>query len=233
MLDLKKIREQFPILKEQVNGKPLVYFDNAATSQKPLSVINAITNYYSSMNANIHRGIHSLAETATVAFEETRKSCQQFINANSTDEIIFTRGTTEAINLVASSFGEVLLEGDEVIISTMEHHSNIVPWQMLCQKTGATLKVVPISDEGEFLFDEYKQLLSKRTKIVAITYASNALGTINPIEDIIDQAHQVGAKVLIDAAQAASHLPIDVQSQDIDFLAVSGHKMYGLSLIHI
>lgn len=227
MLDLKKIREQFPILNEQVNGKPLVYFDNAATSQKPLSVINAITSYYTTMNANIHRGIHSLAEAATVAFEDTRKSCQEFINAKTTDEIIFTRGTTEAINLVASSFGESLVKGDEVIISTMEHHSNIVPWQMVCQKVGAVLKVVPISDEGEFLFDEYKQLLSDRTKLVAVTYASNALGTINPIEEIIKEAHQVGAKVLIDAAQAASHLPIDVQKQDIDFLAVSGHKMYG------
>ena len=227
MLDINKIREQFPILKEQVNGKPLVYFDNAATNQKPLTVINAITNYYSTMNANIHRGIHTLAENATIAFEATRTSCKEFINADSTDEIIFTRGTTEAINLVATSFGATLVEGDEVIISTMEHHSNIVPWQMLCQKSGAKLKVVPISEEGEFLFDEYIKMLSDRTKIVAVTYASNALGTINPIEEIIREAHQVGAKVLIDAAQAASHLLIDVQKQDIDFLAISAHKMYG------
>ena len=227
MLDINKIREQFPILKEQVNGKPLVYFDNAATNQKPLAVINAITNYYSTMNANIHRGIHTLAENATIAFEATRTSCKEFINADSTDEIIFTRGTTEAINLVATSFGATLVEGDEVIISTMEHHSNIVPWQMLCQKSGAKLKVVPISEEGEFLFDEYIKLLSDRTKIVAVTYASNALGTINPIDEIIREAHQVGAKVLIDAAQAASHLLIDVQKQDIDFLAISAHKMYG------
>jgi cysteine desulfurase/selenocysteine lyase len=227
LLDINKIREQFPILKQKVNGKPLVYFDNAATTQKPLVVINAITDYYSTMNANIHRGIHTLAENATVAFEATRKSCQEFINAETADEIIFTRGTTDSINLVASSFGDTLVEGDEIIISTMEHHSNIVPWQMACQKAGAILKVVPISDEGEFLFDEYKSLLSDRTKIVAVTYASNALGTINPVDRIIEEAHQVGAKVLLDAAQAASHLLIDVQKQDIDFLAVSAHKMYG------
>jgi cysteine desulfurase/selenocysteine lyase len=227
LLDIKKIRDQFPILKEQVNGKPLVYFDNAATTQKPFVVIDAITNYYSAMNANIHRGIHSLAETSTIAFEETRKTCQEFINADSSDEIVFTKGTTESINLVASSFGETLVEGDEVIISTMEHHSNIVPWQMACQKKGAVLKVVPISDEGVFLFDEYKKLISDRTKLVAVTYASNALGTINPIEKIIKEAHFVGAKVLIDAAQAASHLLIDVQAQNIDFLTVSAHKMYG------
>jgi cysteine desulfurase/selenocysteine lyase len=227
LLDIKKIREQFPILKEQVNGKPLIYFDNAATNQKPLSVINAITNYYSTMNANIHRGIHTLAETATSAFEDTRKSCQEFINAKITDEIIFTHGITDSINLVAASFGENLIEGDEVIISTMEHHSNIVPWQMACQKSGAVLKVVPISDEGEFLLDEYKKLLSHRTKMVAVTYASNTLGTINPIDEIIEEAHKVGAKVLIDAAQAGSHLFIDVQKQDMDFLAISSHKMYG------
>lgn len=227
MLDINKIREQFPILQEQVNGKPLVYFDNAATNQKPTAVINAITEYYTSMNANIHRGIHTLAERATLAFEETRTAAKDFVNADSTDEIIFTRGTTEAINLVAHSFGEMLESGDEIIISTMEHHSNIVPWQMLCEKSGALLKVIPISDEGEILYEEYKALLSEKTKLVAVTYASNALGTINPIQEIIKDAHEVGAKVLIDGAQAASHLPIDVQDQDIDFLAVSAHKMYG------
>ncbi len=195
--------------------------------KSPLSVIRAVTNYYTTMNANIHRGIHTLAEKATVAFEATRTACQEFINAQTHEEIIFTRGTTEAINLVASSFGETLIAGDEIIISTMEHHSNIVPWQMVCEKSGAVLKVVPITDEGEFVFEEYTKLLSDRTKLVAVTYASNALGTINPIEEIILKAHEVGAKVLIDAAQAASHLPIDVQKQGIDFLAVSAHKMYG------
>ena len=219
MLQIDKIREQFPILNEVINGKPLVYFDNAATNQKPLQVIDAITAYYTSMNANIHRGIHTLAERATLAFEETRTASKEFINAASTDEIIFTRGTTESINLVASSFGQTLVEGDEVIISTMEHHSNIVPWQMICEKSGATLKVVPITDEGEFIVEEYKKLLTNNTKIVAVTYASNALGTINPIEEIITEAHKVGAKVLLDAAQAASHLLIDVQKAGYRFLS--------------
>jgi len=227
-LDIESIRKQFPVLHQHVNGKSLIYFDNAATTQKPLSVIQAINNFYEKDNSNIHRGIHTLAERATSAFEATRKTVQQFINSNESEEIIFAKGTTDGINLVAQTFGKANLNaGDEVIISTMEHHSNIVPWQMICQEKGAILKVIPINDAGELLIDEFEKLLSLKTKIVSVVYVSNALGTINPINDIILKAHAVGAKVLIDAAQAVSHLDIDVQQLDCDFLVFSAHKLYG------
>lgn len=227
-ININKVREQFPILHQEVNGKPLVYFDNAATTQKPQVVIDALSGYYSGYNANIHRGIHHLAEKATSAFEASRKSIQEFLNAPSSDEIIFTYGTTDGINLISNTYGRAFLsEGDEIIISTMEHHSNIVPWQMLCEEKGCVLKVIPISDEGELLMDEYHQMLSEKTKIVSVVYASNALGTINPVKEIIDAAHSVGAVAIIDAAQATSHIKIDVQSLDVDFLCFSAHKLYG------
>ncbi|MTI30906.1 SufS family cysteine desulfurase [Xanthovirga aplysinae] len=227
-LDLKKVRAEFPVLHQEVNGKPLVYLDNAATTQKPNSVINAVSEYYKGYNANIHRGIHTLAEKATAAFEETRKTVKAFLNAAEAEEIIFTKGTTEGINLVASSWGRKFVEaGDEIIISSMEHHSNIVPWQMLCEEKGATLKIIPINEAGEIIFEEYEKLLSEKTKIVSIVYVSNSLGTINPVKEIIERAHKVGAKVLLDGAQASSHLEIDVQSLDCDFFAFSGHKIYG------
>lgn len=227
-LDIHTIRKDFPILNELVSGKKLVYFDNAATTQKPRQVIGAITDYYSAYNANIHRGIHHLAEKATAAFEATRKTVKTFLNAASTEEIIFTYGTTDSINLVANTFGwKFIGEGDEIIISTLEHHSNIVPWQMLCEKTGAILKIIPINEEGELLMDDYKKLLSDRTKLVSVIHVSNALGTINPIKSIIDEAHKVGAKVLIDGAQACSHIDIDVQALDVDFYALSAHKLFG------
>ena len=227
-LDIHTIRKDFPILNELVSGKKLVYFDNAATTQKPRQVIGAITDYYSAYNANIHRGIHHLAEKATAAFEATRKTVKTFLNAASTDEIIFTYGTTDSINLVANTFGwKFIGEGDEIIISTLEHHSNIVPWQMLCEKTGAILKIIPINEEGELLMDDYKKLLTDRTKLVSVIHVSNALGTINPIKSIIDEAHKVGAKVLIDGAQACSHIDIDVQALDVDFYALSAHKLFG------
>ena len=227
MIDINAIREQFPILNEKVNGKPLVYFDNAATTQKPLSVINAITKYYSTMNANIHRGIHSLAESATLAFEDTRKAAQKFVNAASSEEIIFTKGVTEAINLVAFSMEEMLKPGDEVIISELEHHSNIVPWQMVCGRSGATLKVIPVDDEGDLILEEYEKMLSQNTRIVSVNFASNTLGTINPVKEIIKKAHEYEALVLLDGAQAASHLEVDVQDLDVDFFTTSAHKMYG------
>lgn len=227
-ININKVREQFPILHQEVNGKPLVYFDNAATTQKPQVVIDALSGYYSGYNANIHRGIHHLAEKATSAFEASRKSIQEFLNAPSADEIIFTYGTTDGINLISNTYGRAFLsEGDEIIISTMEHHSNIVPWQMLCEEKGCVLKVIPISDDGELLMDEYHQMLSEKTKIVSVVYASNALGTINPVKEIIDAAHSVGAVAIIDAAQATSHIKIDVQSLDVDFLCFSAHKLYG------
>jgi cysteine desulfurase/selenocysteine lyase len=227
-LDLYAIRRQFPVLNREVKGKPLVYLDNAATSQKPQVVIDALVNYYSGYNANIHRGIHTLAEEATAAFEATRNTVQQFIHASSREEIIFTRGTTEGINLVASTWGRQNIKaGDEIIISTMEHHSNIVPWQILCEEKGALLKVIPISEEGELLMDEYEKLLSPATKLVSVGYVSNALGTVNPVKKITDLAHKQGAVVLIDGAQAAVHLDIDVQALDCDFFAFSGHKLYG------
>lgn len=226
--DVQEIRNQFPILSRELKGKPLVYFDNAATSQKPQVVIDALVHYYSNYNANIHRGIHTLAEEATAAYEATRITVQQFINAASHQEIIFTRGTTESINLVAYAWGRANVNtGDEIIISTLEHHSNIVPWQMLAQEKGAILKVVPINENGEFLFEAFEQMLSERTKLVSIVHASNALGVINPVEEIIKAAHKVGALVLVDGAQSSVHLDIDVQALDCDFYAFSAHKLYG------
>ncbi len=228
VFDVAAIRQDFPILNQTIHGKPLVYFDNAATSQKPLPVIQALNEYYRSYNANIHRGIHTLAEKATAQYEATRETVRQFINAAYREEIIFTRGSTEAINLVAATFGRQNVQaGDEVIISTMEHHSNIVPWQMLCEEKGATLKVIPITDEGEIILEEYEKLLSERTKVVALVYVSNSLGTINPVKEVIDLAHKYGAKVLLDGAQATVHLDIDVQALDCDFYVLSSHKMYG------
>ncbi|WP_409021313.1 SufS family cysteine desulfurase [Dyadobacter sp. CY261] len=227
-LNIASIRSDFPILNEVVNGKQLVYFDNAATTQKPRLVLDALSGYYEHYNANIHRGIHHLAEKATSAFEQSRKRLQAFLNAEHSEEIIFTYGTTDGINLVASAYGRKFLkEGDEVIISTMEHHSNIVPWQMLCEEKGCILKVIPINDEGELLMDEYEKLLTEKTKFVSVVHVSNALGTINPIKEIIQKAHAVGAKVLIDGAQASSHIEIDVQDLDCDFYSLSLHKIYG------
>ncbi|MBL7858387.1 MAG: cysteine desulfurase [Cyclobacteriaceae bacterium] len=227
-MDVERIRKEFPILHQQVNGRDLVYFDNAATSQKPAYVIQALTDYYQGYNANIHRGIHTLAERATKAYEATRLTAQQFINAASEQEIIFTRGVTESINLVASSYGRAFLrEGDEIILSGLEHHSNIVPWQMVAAEKKAILKIIPVTDEGELDLDGYKKLLTSKTKIIAVNHASNSLGTINPVKEIIQLAHQLGAVVLIDGAQAGAHLPIDVQKMDCDFYCLSSHKMYG------
>ncbi len=227
-LDVDAIRQQFPLLNREVKGRPLVYFDNAATSQKPQSVIDALINYYTSYNANVHRGIHTLAEEATMAFESTRDAAQQFINAESREQVIFTRGTTEGINLVAYTWGRQNIKaGDEIIISSLEHHSNIVPWQILCEEKGAGLKIIPISDKGELLIDEYRNLLSPKTKLVSVAHASNALGTINPVKQIIEEAHKVGAVVLIDGAQSTVHLDIDVQEMDCDFFVFSSHKLYG------
>lgn len=227
-LDIQKIRRDFPILDQEVNGRPLVYFDNAATNQKPLLVINALTRYYEGYNANIHRGIHHLAEQATAAFEASRRAFQEFLNAKHWQEIIFTYGTTDGINLVAKTYGRhFLTEGDEIIISTLEHHSNIVPWQMLCEEKGCVLKVIPVDDNGDLLLDEYEKLLSERTKFVSCVHVSNALGTVNPVKTIIEKAHEVGAVVLIDGAQASSHLELDVQELDADFYVLSAHKLYG------
>ncbi|HYK77683.1 MAG TPA: aminotransferase class V-fold PLP-dependent enzyme, partial [Daejeonella sp.] len=227
VFEVDTIRQNFPILSRQVNGNPLVYLDNAATSQKPRAVIDALSKYYTLYNANIHRGLHSLAEEATAAYEATRYAVQEFIGAAAVEEIIFTRGTTEGINLVANTWGrQNIRAGDEIIISEMEHHSNIVPWQILCQEKNAVLKVIPITDEGELRMDIYKNLLSDKTKLVSIAHASNALGTINPVKEIIDAAHQTGALVLIDGAQSAVHLDIDVLDLDCDFFAFSGHKIY-------
>lgn len=227
-LDVYAVRKQFPILNRKVKGKPLVYLDSAATSQKPQSVIDALTDYYTGYNANIHRGIHTLAEEATAAFEATRDAVQQFIGAASREEIIFTRGTTEGINLVAYTWGRQNIKaGDEIIISWMEHHSNIVPWQVLCEEKGAILKVIPINDKGELLLDEYEKTITERTKLVSIVHVSNSLGTINPVKDIIATAHKVGAIVVLDGAQSTVHLDIDVQRLDCDFFAFSGHKVYG------
>lgn len=227
MVDIQKIREDFPILHQNINGKPLIYFDNAATSQKPKIVIDAITEYYNTINSNIHRGVHTLSQMATDAYEQSRFKIQQFVNAQHAREIIFTRGTTESINLVANAFSHLLKKGDEVIISHLEHHSNIVPWQMACERTGATLKVIPINEKGELILEIYEQLLTENTKLVAVNHISNSLGTINPIEIIIQKAHAVGAAVLIDGAQATAHLKIDVQSLNCDFYCSSAHKMYG------
>lgn len=227
-LDIYEIRQQFPILNREVKGHPLVYFDNAATTQKPQEVIDALVNYYTGYNANIHRGIHTLAEEATAAFEATRDAVSSFINAASREEIIFTRGTTESINLVAYTWGrQNMNEGDEIIISSMEHHSNIVPWQIICEEKKAVLKVIPVNERGELIMDEFEKLLSARTKLVSVMYVSNAMGTVNPVKTIIDKAHAVGAVVVIDGAQAMAHLDVDVQQLDCDFLALSAHKMYG------
>ena len=222
------IRKDFPILHETVNGKPLIYLDNAATSQKPLRVITAINDYYEHTNSNIHRGAHFLANKATEAYENSRKTIATHLNANSEREINFVRGTTEAINLVAKTYGRKFIkQGDEIIITELEHHSNIVPWQMLCEETGAILTVIPINDKGELIFEEYLKLLSSKTKLVSIGYVSNSLGTINPVKEVINAAHAVGAKVFIDAAQALPHMKVDVQDIDCDFLGFSGHKVFG------
>ncbi|NNL19721.1 MAG: cysteine desulfurase [Ignavibacteriaceae bacterium] len=226
--DLKKIRGDFPILNKKVHGKNLVYLDNAATTQKPVQVLNKLEEYYSTTNANIHRGVHALSQHATDAFESARIKIKQFINALGKNQIIFTRGTTEAINLVAQAYGKAnVKEGDEIIISHMEHHSNIVPWQMLCNEKNAKLRVIPIDDNGELIYEEFEQLLNEKTKLVSIVYVSNSLGTVNPIKQIIDYAHQFDVPVLVDAAQAVNHLTVDVQKLDCDFLAFSGHKIYG------
>jgi cysteine desulfurase/selenocysteine lyase len=226
--DVQRIREDFPILKQRVNGKPLVYLDNAATSQKPQAVIDAITKYYTWENSNIHRGVHFLSTNATLSYENARMNVQKYINAEHSHEIIFVRGTTEGINLVANSFGKKnVKEGDEVLISAMEHHSNIVPWQILCEEKGATLRVIPMNDNGELLLDEYEKLLTERTKIVAITHVSNSLGTINPLQWMIQVAHKNGIPVLIDGAQAMPHMRIDVRDLDADYYVFSGHKMFG------
>jgi cysteine desulfurase/selenocysteine lyase len=226
--DVERIREDFPVLKQTIHGKPLVYLDNAATAQKPYAVIEAIRKFHEVDCANIHRGVHELSQRSTAAYEATRAKMKRFLNARSKSELIFVRGTTEGINLVASSWGHKnVREGDEIIISTMEHHSNIVPWQMLCESTGATLRVIPINDRGELILEEYARLLNPRTKMVAVTHVSNALGTINPVGEIVAMAHRAGALALIDGAQAAPHLKVDVQALDADFYALSGHKMVG------
>ncbi|MFA9192517.1 cysteine desulfurase [Flavobacterium sp. FZUC8N2.13] len=227
MLDIQKIRADFPILNEKVNGKPLVYFDNGATSQKPQVVIDAIAKYYQEINANIHRGVHTLSQLATDAYEIARGKVQHHINAKHAHEVLFTSGTTFGINLVANGFASILKPGDEVLVSALEHHSNIVPWQMLCEKTGATLKVIPMDENGELIMSQYDKLLSVKTKIVTVNHISNALGIINPIKYMIDKAHEVGAAILIDGAQAVPHLKPDVQALDCDFYAFSGHKMCG------
>ncbi|MEK6562262.1 MAG: cysteine desulfurase [Candidatus Binatota bacterium] len=228
VLDVARIREDFPILKQQVHGKPLVYFDNAATSQKPQVVIDTLNRYYAEENANIHRGIHFLSELATAEYEETRNKVKRFLNASESREIVFVRGTTEGINLVAQSYGRRFFkEGDEVVISAMEHHSNIVPWQMLCEQVGARLRVIPMNHDGELLLDEYERLLGEKTKLVSVAHVSNALGTINPIGRIIESAHRRNIPVLVDGAQAAPHMKVDVQELDCDFYAFSGHKLFG------
>jgi len=225
--NVEEIRKDFPILKRKVNGYALVYLDNAATSQTPQQVIDAIVDYYSNYNANIHRGVHTLSQEATDKYETARKKIQTHFNAGKTHEIIFTSGTTHGINLVASGFASILQKGDEILVSALEHHSNIVPWQMLCEKTGAVLKVIPMDENGELLLDEYEKLLSEKTKIVMVNHVSNALGTVNPIKKIIDKAHSFGAAVLIDGAQAAPHIKADLQALDVDFYVASAHKMCG------
>jgi len=227
-LDVARIREDFPILKQKVHGKPLVYLDNAATSQKPQAVIDSEVELYSEYFSNVHRGVHLLSQRSTDAYEKAREKVQNFLNARSSAEIIFTRGTTEGINLVAQTYGQQHVQaGDEILISEMEHHSNIVPWQMLCAQKGAILKVIPINDEGEILLDEYEKLLSERTRLVGIVHLSNALGTVNPVQQMIAMAHQRGIPVLVDGAQAVPHIPVDVQALDCDFYVFSGHKLFG------
>jgi cysteine desulfurase/selenocysteine lyase len=227
IFDVKSIREDFPILNRKVNGKPLVYLDNAATSQTPQQVIDVIVDYYSNYNANIHRGVHTLSQEATDAYENARRTIQSHFNAKHPHEIIFTSGTTHSINMIANGFASLLKKGDEIIVSALEHHSNIVPWQMLCEKTGATLKVIPMNSEGELIISEYDMLLNENTKLVFVNHISNALGTINPIENIITIAHDVGAAVLIDGAQACPHLKPDVQKLNVDFYVCSAHKICG------
>ena len=227
-LDIEKIRKDFPILQTKVYGKPLIYLDNAATTQKPQAVLESLHNYYTRYNSNVHRGVHFLSQQATEAYEVARKKIAGYINARHEHEIIFTKGTTNSINLVAASFGKKFLKsGDEVLISAMEHHSNIVPWQLICEEKGATLKVIPINELGELQMDAIDALLTDRVKIIAVTYVSNSLGTVNPVHEIIQKAHAVNIPVLIDAAQAVQHIPIDIQELDADFLAFSGHKIYG------
>jgi len=226
-IDVARVRQDFPILAQQVHGRPLVYLDNAATSQKPHRVIKAEARYYAEINANIHRGVHTLSQQATESYEAARDTVMRFINAARREEIIFVRGTTEAINLVASSYGQRLVPGDEILISEMEHHSNIVPWQLLCERSGALLRVAPIDAAGELVVEEFERLLGPRTRLVALTQLSNALGTITPIRELIALAHAQGAKVLVDGAQAIPHLKVDVQALDCDFYAFSGHKIYG------
>jgi cysteine desulfurase/selenocysteine lyase len=226
--NIQKLRQDFPILSQKVNGKPLVYLDNGATTQKPQQVIDAISNYYQTQNANIHRGVHQLSIEITIAYENARATVQKHLNAALSHEIIFTSGTTESINLVANSFGKKYIKaGDEIIISEMEHHSNILPWQILCEEKGAVLKVIPINEKGELLIDEYKKLLCDKTKIVAVTHISNTLGTINPVKEIIALAHEKNIPVLIDGAQAVPHIKVDVQDLDADFYCFSGHKIFG------
>jgi cysteine desulfurase/selenocysteine lyase len=228
LFDLDKVRNDFPILNRKAHGQPLVYFDNAATTQKPQAVINAVSRYYELYNANIHRAVHLLSRLATDEYEEARKKVQRFLNAPTKEEVIFTRGTTEGINLVAQTFGRANVgAGDEVIVSHMEHHSNIVPWQMLCEEKGAKLRVIPINDRGEIVFEEYEKLLGPRTKLVSVVHVSNSLGTVNPVKRVIEAAHRGGVPVLIDGAQAVAHLRVDVQDLDCDFYALSGHKLYG------
>lgn len=227
MFDIQKIRADFPILSRQVNGKPLVYFDNGATTQKPQVVIDAIATYYQEINANIHRGVHTLSQLATDAYEASRTKIQNHINAQFAHEVLFTSGTTHSVNLVANGFASILKAGDEVLVSALEHHSNIVPWQMLCERTGAVLKVIPMNEKGELVMEKFDQLLSDKTKIVTVNHISNALGTINPIKYMIDKAHQFGAAVFIDGAQAVPHLKPNVQELDCDFYAFSGHKLCG------
>src|ERR1039458_8768064 len=226
--DVDKVREDFPVLKQRIHGKPLVYLDSAATAQKPLAVIEAIRKFYEVDCANIHRGVHELSQRSTAAYEETRSKAKRFLNARAKNEVIFVRGTTEGVNLVASSWGRKnVKEGDEIVISALEHHSNIVPWQMLCEEKGARLRVIPMNDRGELLLDEYEKLLGPRTRMVAVAHVSNALGTINPVRQIVEMAHRAGALALIDGAQAAPHMKIDVQALDADFYAFSGHKVFG------
>ena len=228
MYDISKIREDFPILSREVYGKPLVYLDNGATTQKPRCVVEAITNEYYSVNANVHRGVHFLSQQATELHEASRETVRRFINARSTNEIIFTRGTTESINLLASSFAESQMQaGDEVIVSTMEHHSDIVPWQLQAAKRGIVIKVIPMNDKGELLQDAYKQLFSEKTKLVCVMHVSNVLGTVNPVKEMIAEAHAHGVPVLVDGAQSVPHMKVDVQDLDADFFAFSGHKVYG------
>ena len=226
-IDIAALRKDFPILQREVNGKPLVYLDNAATSQTPSQVIDAIVDYYENYNANIHRGVHSLSQEATDKYEAARKKIQRHFNIEKSQEVIFTSGTTHGINLVAHGFTSILNKGDEVLVSAMEHHSNIVPWQMLCQRSGAILKVIPMNTEGELIMQAYHELLSEKTKLVFCNHVSNALGTVNPIEEIISAAHNIGAAVLVDGAQAAPHLRVDLQKLDVDFYTVSAHKMCG------